>query len=58
MSCGGAIKSKEDFMARKKLKCKTFMLPDGTRKYIYGKTQKEVEEKYIQARLEMNAGVT
>lgn len=44
-------------MARKKLKCKTFMLPDGTRKYIYGKTQKEVDEKYIQARLEMNAGV-
>ena len=44
-------------MARKKLKCKTFMLPDGTRKYIYGKTQKEVDEKYIHARLEMNAGV-
>ena len=44
-------------MARKKYKCKTLMLPDGTRKYIYGKTQKEVEAKYIQARLQLNAGV-
>lgn len=44
-------------MAHSKYKVKTLTLPDGTRKYIYGKTKKEVEEKYHQARLQLNAGV-
>lgn len=32
-------------MARKGTVCKTITLPDGTRKWVYGKTKKEVEEK-------------
>lgn len=45
-------------MAQKnKYKVKTISLPDGTRKYIYGKTKKEVEEKYQQALLYLKAGV-
>lgn len=42
---------------RTKYKVKTFTLPDGTRKYIYGKTKKEVEEKYQTAIVHMRAGV-
>lgn len=45
-------------MARKNnYKVKTFTLPDGSRKYIYGKTKKEVEEKYLMAMLQLRAGV-
>lgn len=45
-------------MARKNsYKVKTFTLPDGSRKYIYGKTKKEVEEKYLMAMLQLKAGV-
>lgn len=45
-------------MARKNnYKVKTFTLPDGTRKYLYGKTKKEVEEKYQMAMLQLRAGV-
>lgn len=32
-------------MARKGTVCKTITLPNGTRKWVYGKTKKEVEEK-------------
>ena len=44
-------------MARKGYKCKTIVLPDGTRKYIYGKTKEEVEQKYIEACIQLRAGV-
>ena len=45
-------------MARKgQYLCKTLMLPDGRRKYIYGKTKEELEEKVIEARLALKLGV-
>lgn len=44
-------------MAQKKYKVRTLTLPDGTRKYIYGKTTKEVDEKYQMALLHLKAGV-
>ena len=34
-------------MARKKYIKRTISLPDGTRKWVYGKTKKEVEDKLI-----------
>ena len=43
-------------MARKGLYSKTLTLPDGTRKYFYGKTKKEVNEKYEQAKADMKQG--
>ena len=44
-------------MARKGYKCKTIDLPDGTRKYIYGKTKEDLEQKYIEACIQLRAGV-
>ena len=44
-------------MARKGYISKTIALPDGTRKYIYGKTKEEVEQKYIEACIQLRAGV-
>lgn len=36
---------------------KAIQLPDGTRKYIRGKDQKELEEKVLKAQIMVNAGV-
>lgn len=44
-------------MARKGYKTKTIMLPDGSRKYIYAKTQKELDQKVLEAQLQLRAGV-
>ncbi|MDD6239423.1 MAG: site-specific integrase [Oscillospiraceae bacterium] len=44
-------------MARKKYIKRTISLPDGTRKWVYGKTKKEVEDKLTELRLQMRSGV-
>lgn len=44
-------------MARKEYFTKTISLPGGGRKYVYGKTKEEVEEKYLQAKLMLRAGI-
>lgn len=44
-------------MARKGYKTATFTLPDGTRKYVYAKTQEELEEKVFNLKLQMRMGV-
>ena len=44
-------------MARKKIYKKTLTLPDGTRKWVYGKTKKEVEDKLTELRLQLRSGV-
>lgn len=44
-------------MARKGYKATTFTLPDGTRKYVYAKTQEELDEKVFHLKLQVKAGV-
>jgi integrase len=44
-------------MARKGYITRSFTLPDGNRKYVYGKTKQEAEEKLLQAKMQMAAGV-
>lgn len=44
-------------MARKGYKTATFTLPDGTRKYVYAKTQEELDEKVFQLKLQLRMGV-
>lgn len=44
-------------MARKGYKTATFTLPDGTRKYVYAKTQEELDEKVFNLKLQMKLGV-
>jgi len=44
-------------MARKGYKTATLTLPDGTRKYVYAKTQAELDEKVFNLRLQMKMGV-
>lgn len=44
-------------MARKGYKTATFTLPDGKRKYIYAKTQEELDQKVFNLKLQLNAGV-
>lgn len=44
-------------MARKGYKATTFTLPDGTRKYVYAKTQEELDEKVFNLKLQVKAGV-
>ena len=44
-------------MPRKGYITKSLTLPNGKRKYIYGKTQAEVEEKFLEAKLLLRAGI-
>lgn len=44
-------------MARKGYLTHTFTLPDGTRKYVYAKNKKELEEKVLKAKIELSYGV-
>lgn len=44
-------------MARKGYLSKTLTLPDGTRKYIYGKTKEELDQKVLEAQLQLRMGV-
>jgi integrase len=44
-------------MARKGYKTASFTLPDGTRKYVYAKTQEELDEKVFQLKLQLKMGV-
>ena len=44
-------------MARKGYKTASFTLPDGTRKYVYAKTQEELDEKVFNLKLQMKMGV-
>ena len=44
-------------MARKGYKTVSFTLPDGTRKYVYAKTQEELDEKVFNLKLQMRMGV-
>lgn len=44
-------------MARKGYITKTMVLPNGKRKYIYGKTEEEAEEKFFEAKMLMRAGI-
>lgn len=44
-------------MARKGYLSSTFTLPDGTRKYVYAKTKKELEEKVLKLKIELSYGV-
>lgn len=44
-------------MARKGYKTATFTLPDGTRKYVYAKTQEELDEKLFNLKLQTKMGV-
>lgn len=44
-------------MARKGYKTATFTLPDGTRKYVYAKTQEELDQKVFDLKLQMKMGV-
>lgn len=44
-------------MARKGYKTASFTLPDGTRKYVYAKTQEELDEKVFNLKLQMKLGV-
>ena len=43
-------------MARKGYKTASFTLPDGTRKYVYAKTQEELDEKVFNLKLQMKMG--
>ena len=38
-------------------KTKAIQLPDGTRKYLRGKTQEELDEKVLKAQILVNSGV-
>ena len=42
---------------RYKYHTQTLAMPDGSRKYIYGKTQEELDEKVLEARILMKSGV-
>lgn len=44
-------------MARKGYKTASFTLPDGTRKYVYAKTQAELDAKVFDLKLQMKMGV-
>lgn len=44
-------------MARKGYKTASFTLPDGTRKYVYAKTQEELDKKVFDLKLQMKMGV-
>lgn len=44
-------------MARKGYKTASFKLPDGTRKYVYAKTQEELDQKVFDLKLQMKMGV-
>lgn len=44
-------------MARKGYKTASFTLPDGTRKYVYAKTQEELDDKVFNLKLQMKMGV-
>ena len=44
-------------MARKGYKTASFTLPDGTRKYVYAKTQEELDQKVFDLKLQMKLGV-
>lgn len=44
-------------MAKTKYLTKALRCPDGTRKYIRGKTQKELDEKVRQAQMELGMGI-
>lgn len=44
-------------MARKGLLSKAITLPDGRRKYIYGKTKAELDEKELTVKLDLRLGV-
>lgn len=44
-------------MARKGYLTATFTLPDGKRKYVYAKTQQELDDKVFRLKLEMHMGV-
>lgn len=44
-------------MARKGYKQASFTMPDGTRKYVYAKTQEELEKKVFDLKLQMKMGV-
>lgn len=44
-------------MARKGYKTSSFTLPDGTRKYVYAKTQEELDQKVFDLKLQMKMGV-
>lgn len=44
-------------MARKGYLTSTFTLPDGTRKYVYAKTQEELDKKVFELKLQMKMGV-
>ena len=44
-------------MARKGYKTASFTLPDGTRKYVYAKTQEELDQKVFDLKLQMKMGV-
>lgn len=44
-------------MARKNLFTRTLTLPDGRRKYIYGKTKEEADRKLQKARYELGQGI-
>lgn len=44
-------------MARKGYLTATFTLPDGKRKYVYAKTQEELDEKVFQLKMQLHMGV-
>ncbi|NCC67718.1 MAG: site-specific integrase [Clostridia bacterium] len=44
-------------MVKEKLYTRTLMLPDGKRKYIRAKTEKEVERKLLEAQMQLHQGV-
>lgn len=44
-------------MPKQKLVTRTLTLPNGTRKYFRGKTEKEVEQKLFQARMQLCQGI-
>lgn len=44
-------------MARKGTYSKSFKLPDGTRKYIYGKTKQELEHKILEFQIQRGMGI-
>lgn len=44
-------------MARKGYKTTSFTLPDGSRKYVYAKTQEELDQKVFDLKLQMKMGV-
>lgn len=52
-----AVKEEKNTMARKGNLCKTITLPDGSRKWVYAKTEDELNRKVIDIQMQIGLGI-